>query len=381
MSATASNTVLVIDVEAARSLISALRDQGFEVLTARDDEHALHTLDEAPIACLVTPLTGPRLDGMKLLRHARARDPEAIVIVLADESAAVERVAGAVREGAYDVLPLPAHAGRVLALVERGFAHRRLAARVAEMEMDLDGRLRLGGLDGRSRAVARVLDQIRTAGASRAPVLIEGASCVSTAGRCRPTSWSAICSARRRTAGVRAPVAPSWRTAERCSSRRSARRRRASSCGSCGCSRTARASGLAARSRGASPSAWCARRPATSPAKSRPDGCAPICSSGSRWCGSRCRRCAIGARMFRSWSRLRSAPSTANTDAASPASRAARSSAWSSTDGPATCASCGPRSRAWWWRPAAAAGSICPICRPPCATRVRAARICASRSA
>jgi DNA-binding NtrC family response regulator len=174
MSATASNTVLVIDVEAARSLISALRDQGFEVLTARDDEHALHTLDEAPIACLVTPLTGPRLDGMKLLRHARARDPEAIVIVLADESAAVERVAGAVREGAYDVLPLPAHAGRVLALVERGFAHRRLAARVAEMEIDLEGRLRLGGLDGRSRAVARVLDQIRTAGASRAPVLIEG---------------------------------------------------------------------------------------------------------------------------------------------------------------------------------------------------------------
>jgi len=174
MSATASNTVLVIDVDAARSLIPALRDQGFEVLTARDDEHALHTLDEAPIACLVTPLAGPRLDGMKLLRHARARDPEAIVIVLADESAAVERVADAVREGAYDVLPLPAHAGRVLALVERGFAHRRLAARVADMEIDLEGRLRLGGLDGRSRAVARVLDQIRTAGASRAPVLIEG---------------------------------------------------------------------------------------------------------------------------------------------------------------------------------------------------------------
>ena len=174
MSATASNTVLVIEGDAARTLITALREHGFEVLTARDDEHALHTLDEERIACLVTPLAGPRIDGMKLLRHARTRDPEAIVIVLADEAAAVERVADAVREGAYDVLPLPAHAGRVLALVERGFAHRRLAARVAEMEIDLEGRLRLGGLDGRSRAVARVLDQIRTAGASRAPVLIEG---------------------------------------------------------------------------------------------------------------------------------------------------------------------------------------------------------------
>lgn len=169
-----SRSVLIVETEALRALIPALRDQGFDVVTAHDEEGALHALDEARIACLVTPLAAPRLDGMKLLRRARARDPEAIVVMLAEESAPLERVAEAVREGAYDALPLPAHPGRVLAIVERGFAHRHLAARVAEMEHDLDGRLRLGGLDGRSRAVARVLDQIRTAGASRAPVLVEG---------------------------------------------------------------------------------------------------------------------------------------------------------------------------------------------------------------
>jgi DNA-binding NtrC family response regulator len=166
--------VLVIETEALRALVPALREQGFEVLTAHDDEQALHVLDTVGVACLVTRRAGPRLEGMKLLLRARARDPEAIVVVLADDAASLDQVAAAVRQGAYDALPFPVHPGRVLAAVERGFAHRDLAERVAAMEHDLDGRLRLGGLDGRSRAVARVLDQIRTAGASRAPVLIEG---------------------------------------------------------------------------------------------------------------------------------------------------------------------------------------------------------------
>ncbi len=174
MSLPASRTILVIESDATRALIPALHEPGGPVLTAHDDERALHVLDEERIACLITPLAGPRLDGMKLLRRARARDPEAVVVMLAAESAPASQVAEAVREGAYDVLPLPVHPGRVLALIERGLAHRDLASRVAEMELDLEDRLRLGGLDGRSRAVARVLDQIRTAGASRAPVLVEG---------------------------------------------------------------------------------------------------------------------------------------------------------------------------------------------------------------
>jgi DNA-binding NtrC family response regulator len=59
----------------------------------------------------------------------------------------------------------------VVGAPERALEHRRLAARVAEMEEGLDHRL---GLDGRSRAITRVLDQIAHLGSSRAPVLIEG---------------------------------------------------------------------------------------------------------------------------------------------------------------------------------------------------------------
>jgi DNA-binding NtrC family response regulator len=167
--------VLVVETAGGdvRELPAALRGAGYEVLVARDDEGALHALDAERVACVVAPLRGPHVDGMKLLRRARRRDPDAIVVLLA-EAAPVERVVEAMREGAYDVQPRPVHPGRLLAVLERGFTHRRLAARVVEMEQDLEDRLQIGGLDGRSPAVARVLEQIRTSGPSRAPVLIEG---------------------------------------------------------------------------------------------------------------------------------------------------------------------------------------------------------------
>ena len=168
-------TVLMVDAPdaATRELISALRAAGYEVLVAHDGEGAFHTLDAERVDCVITALRSPRIDGMALLRRARQRDLE-VVVVLLTEGAAVERVVEAMREGAHDVQMRPVHPDQMLAVLDRGLAHRRLAARAAEMEEDLEGRLRLGGLDGRSRGVARVLEQIQTAGASRAPVLIEG---------------------------------------------------------------------------------------------------------------------------------------------------------------------------------------------------------------
>jgi DNA-binding NtrC family response regulator len=175
MARPASPTVLVAEPpdDAARDLIAALRAAGHTVIAVHDTESAFHAVDETGVDCVVAELRGSRIDGMAILRHARQRDPE-IVGVLLTPGAPVERVVEAMHGGAHDVQTRPVPAEKLLAVLERGLAHRRLAARVAEMEEDLEGRLRLGGLDGRSPGIARVLEQIRTAGASRAPVLVTG---------------------------------------------------------------------------------------------------------------------------------------------------------------------------------------------------------------
>src|SRR2546422_9777771 len=58
--------------------------------------------------------------------------------------------------------------------LERGLSHQALAARVAEIEGQLDERLGFDRLTGRSRAIQRVMEQVRYIASTKATVLIEG---------------------------------------------------------------------------------------------------------------------------------------------------------------------------------------------------------------
>jgi DNA-binding NtrC family response regulator len=156
--------------DSTRALLAALRERGLHVLHAEDETAAYRILDEEGVDAVVSELSAPRIDGMALLRHARQLDPD-VGAVMITTGAPLELALEAMREGAHDVLVQPVPPGRVVAALERALEHRRLAARLAEMEEGIDHRL---GLDGRSRAITRVLDQIAHLGSSRAPVLIEG---------------------------------------------------------------------------------------------------------------------------------------------------------------------------------------------------------------
>ena len=69
-----------------REFISSARDRGFEVVWARDDAGAHTVLDRRRVDCLVTELAAPRIDGMAVLRRARALHPELCAVVIAGAS-------------------------------------------------------------------------------------------------------------------------------------------------------------------------------------------------------------------------------------------------------------------------------------------------------
>ncbi|MFI5370101.1 MAG: sigma-54-dependent transcriptional regulator [Candidatus Eisenbacteria bacterium] len=167
--------ILLVDRpgDATRALVAALRGRGFEVFHVQDDDAAYRILDEEGVDAVVSELSAPHIDGMAILRHARKLDPD-VGAVLLTAAAPLELALEAMREGAHDVLVQPVPPERVLAVLDRALDRRRLAGRVAEMEEGLDQRLGLAGLDGRSRAITRVLEQIQHLGSSRAPVLITG---------------------------------------------------------------------------------------------------------------------------------------------------------------------------------------------------------------
>ena len=174
MPRTLRSILLVLrDGEGTPGLIAALRERDLEVIVARDGEGATNVLDERAVDAVVAELEAGRIDGLALLERARERRPDAAVVLVAD-AGRTEAGVEAMRRGAHSVQVRPVPAEMLVAVLERAFAQRALATQLAETEGRLDERLALEGLTGRSRAIRRVIDQVRAIAAPRATVLIEG---------------------------------------------------------------------------------------------------------------------------------------------------------------------------------------------------------------
>jgi two-component system response regulator FlrC len=120
--------VLIADDETGiRTFIAeALEGEGLQVTLAADGMEAARLLDQQAFHLLITDLRMPRLDGMALLKKARAEQPEMEVVVLTAHGT----VAGAVdamKLGAFDYLTKPLSGPDELRLVVgRALETRRL---------------------------------------------------------------------------------------------------------------------------------------------------------------------------------------------------------------------------------------------------------------
>ncbi len=117
------NKVLIIDDEKQilDSLSSILRDDGFQVYTAREGREGLKLFDAAKPEIVLLDIWMPGLDGLQVLKMIREKEKDAVVIVISGHgtiSTAVE----AVKMGAYDFLEKPLSIDKVLEVISRGLA-------------------------------------------------------------------------------------------------------------------------------------------------------------------------------------------------------------------------------------------------------------------
>ena len=159
--------------DAAQQLGSYLQEEGFEVLATREGAAAYDILDAEPVDALICPLTASRVDGLRLVRLARERNPEicAIVLAAADE---IELGTEAMRQGAYDFQVRPLNLGKLRAVLDRGLSYQRLVGEVTDLQRRLDERYRHGGIARRSSPWQRIYAQIEQVAPSRATVLLTG---------------------------------------------------------------------------------------------------------------------------------------------------------------------------------------------------------------
>ncbi|MFP6589723.1 MAG: sigma-54 dependent transcriptional regulator [Candidatus Latescibacterota bacterium] len=159
--------------DATQQLVCFLRQEGFEVLWAREGAAAYDILDSEPVDALICLMSASRIDGFRLVQLARQRNPEicAIVSGTADD---IEQGTEVMRQGAYDFQVRPLNLGKLRAVLDRGLSHQKLVGEVSDLQRRLQERYRYGGIARRSSAWQRIYAQIEQVAPSRATVLLTG---------------------------------------------------------------------------------------------------------------------------------------------------------------------------------------------------------------
>ncbi len=169
--------ILIVDDEPdmVENLTRILRRGGYRCLRATEPERALALLESERPDLLVTDLRMPGMDGMELLRAARALDPPVPVIVIT-AFATVESAVAAIKQGAFDYLPKNFSVDHLLVVVERALRQRHLQLENRNLREQLRDAFQLENIIGRSPAMARVFELVRKAARSEANILIIGES-------------------------------------------------------------------------------------------------------------------------------------------------------------------------------------------------------------
>lgn len=127
--------ILIVDDDPNLLVVLAeqLRDDGFEVQTARDGLEALRRLEQAWPDLLVIDMLMPRMDGLTFARELKARADLPIVVLSAIDTA--DSKADLLDEVAEDYITKPYHYPELRARIARVL--RRLGDRVPRQRLEL----------------------------------------------------------------------------------------------------------------------------------------------------------------------------------------------------------------------------------------------------
>jgi two-component system, NtrC family, response regulator PilR len=172
-----SEKILVVDDEPSmREMLGImLRKEGFEVLLAESRSMAAAVLARGPVAMLITDVKLPDGDGIEILRHVKAASPETIVIVMTAFGSTQTAVA-ALKLGARDYLIKPFDIDELRIVVRSALHERKLEEENLQLKTELRGQQGLDRIIGRSSAMQRVFELIRSIAPTSSTVLINGES-------------------------------------------------------------------------------------------------------------------------------------------------------------------------------------------------------------
>jgi two-component system response regulator HydG len=167
--------ILVVDDSAdAREVLSRnLSAEGYSVMIAPGVPEAIQILESESLDLVITDLKMPRVGGIDMIKHVRARSKE-IGVIMITGYASVESAVAAVKEGAEHYLAKPFTDAELLTAVRDTLDKVRFR-KAGQSDVTMPS-LESRGLVGESDAMHRVYEAMEKAGATSATVLITGES-------------------------------------------------------------------------------------------------------------------------------------------------------------------------------------------------------------
>ncbi|MEM6469966.1 MAG: sigma-54 dependent transcriptional regulator [Planctomycetota bacterium] len=171
----ASFRLLVIDNEAAhaRAMTESLEKVGYKCTVATSGPEAATLIERDTFDIIITDMVMNDVDGMKILKLAGERLPDAEVVMVTGH-ATVPIAVEAMQQGAFNFLEKPITPNRLRAIVEKAVGAVGLRRQNTELMSRLDERFGFEGIIYASKKMQQVIDRLRRIAATDATVLITG---------------------------------------------------------------------------------------------------------------------------------------------------------------------------------------------------------------
>ena len=155
-------------------MLKVLDGSGYKTLEADNGQQALDIILQDSIDVLVTDLRLPVMDGVELLKRAKAADQE-IEVILITGHGTVEVAVEAIKEGAYDFITKPVKKAQLLHAVDKASERQYLSRENKELRSQLNqsGSRKFVYASAEMRNISRMIEQVAP---STATVLITGDS-------------------------------------------------------------------------------------------------------------------------------------------------------------------------------------------------------------
>jgi two-component system nitrogen regulation response regulator NtrX len=167
-----SKQILVVDDEERirQSLNGVLKDEGYEVLEAKDGVQALKQIESDPPDAVLLDIWMPGMDGMETLERIKAQIPKLPVIMISGH-ANIELAVKATKLGAYDFIEKPLSLEKVLLTVNHALVFSKLEQENRALRQEIQRKYEIVG---NSTGILQLKEQIKIVAPTNGWVLIAG---------------------------------------------------------------------------------------------------------------------------------------------------------------------------------------------------------------